>query len=488
MTDDNRHFMSLETLLRYLSEGRFEVPVALQTPVEQIPLLPQHIKDRYGEERESWQESIDELKRKDPLTNEVYNIAKLIEEVFLYRNTGDLIVMEGRDEDFERFSTVPILGYDGERTKREFIVLRGQSVLTALYWSCIDAASPYCIDITSFALKNWRRWFTEQRIDTALRRMRKIDEFFPEDFSSQTSDESMDRDYFLEFLRIGIEEEIMDEERESRKEDGRMIVEHLSSLYRDIECGENHIRMSDIARISGETDDWIWNHATKLVRMDMDAAGIPYEFWLESDSEYDDKLSKTTLKVLELRGDITGLMTRNWVGITVYPNKEAHHTLDVRSFNQVVRSLDEEITALEISLRAVVNLLISGGVREIPQQVIAKVDQRIEDIARRNPAIDPAGFPTLSAKLEHFDLQDIQEVIVSRAHWDKFRFLFRRKETFEANFVQLTDLRNAIRHTRTVDEVTLKGGDYAVAWFKSALKRLADRPDWTPPDADPKEN
>ena len=150
--------------------------------------------------------------------------------------------------------------------------------------------------------------------------------------------------------------------------------------------------------------------------------------------------------------------------------------------------VDEESTALEISLRAVVNLLISGGVREIPQHVIAKVDQRIEDIARRNPAIDPAGFPTLSAKLEHFDLQDIQEVIVSRAHWDKFRFLFRRKETFEANFVQLTDLRNAIRHTRTVDEVTLKGGDYAVAWFKSALKRLADRPDWTPPDADPKEN
>lgn len=489
MPDDNRHFMSLETLLRYLSEGRFEVPSALQTPVERIPVLPQYIRDRYIEERESWQKSIERLKRKAPLLNETHSISRLIEEVFLHRNTGDLIVMEGRGEDFERFSTVPILGYAGERTKREFIVLRGQNVLTALYWSCIDAASPYCIDITSFALKNWRRWFMEQRIDTALRRMNKIDKFFPADPSDQVSEESMDRELLLEFVESGIDDEIRDERKESIEKDGKMIVDHSSSLFRNVQCGENHIQMSKIGKNPKGIDDWIWNHATTLVRMDLEKADIPYEFWLEPDSDYDDKMSKITLNVRELHADIYNeMMTRNWVGITIYPKEESLHTSDVRSFEQVVRSLDAEITALEISLRVVVNLLFSGDIRGIPQHVIAKVDQRIEDIARRNPAIDPAGFPTLSDKLEHFDLQDIQEVIVSRAHWDKFRFLFRRKETFEANFVQLTDLRNAIRHTRTVDEVTLKGGDYAVAWFKSALKRLADRPDWTPPEADPKEN
>ena len=36
-------------------------------------------------------------------------------------------------------------------------------------------------------------------------------------------------------------------------------------------------------------------------------------------------------------------------------------------------------------------------------------------------------------------------------------------------FSQLADLRNTIRHSRTVDEVTLKEGEASVLWFNKVL-------------------
>ena len=38
-----------------------------------------------------------------------------------------------------------------------------------------------------------------------------------------------------------------------------------------------------------------------------------------------------------------------------------------------------------------------------------------------------------------------------------------------AKFGQLADLRNGIRHSRTVDEVTKKEGEAAILWFRQVL-------------------
>jgi len=39
----------------------------------------------------------------------------------------------------------------------------------------------------------------------------------------------------------------------------------------------------------------------------------------------------------------------------------------------------------------------------------------------------------------------------------------------QKRFDQLAELRNGIRHSRTVDEVTRKEGEAALAWFRQVL-------------------
>lgn len=47
---------------------------------------------------------------------------------------------------------------------------------------------------------------------------------------------------------------------------------------------------------------------------------------------------------------------------------------------------------------------------------------------------------------------------------------FSMKPLLAKRFDQLADLRNAIRHSRTVDEVTRKDGEAALAWFRKVLE------------------
>jgi hypothetical protein len=44
-------------------------------------------------------------------------------------------------------------------------------------------------------------------------------------------------------------------------------------------------------------------------------------------------------------------------------------------------------------------------------------------------------------------------------------------ETLSAKFGQLAELRNGIRHSRAVDEITRKEGEAAIPWFEQVLAR-----------------
>ena len=50
-----------------------------------------------------------------------------------------------------------------------------------------------------------------------------------------------------------------------------------------------------------------------------------------------------------------------------------------------------------------------------------------------------------------------------------FEARFANKETLAKRFGQLAELRNGIRHSRTVDEVTRKEGEAALLWFRQVL-------------------
>lgn len=78
-------------------------------------------------------------------------------------------------------------------------------------------------------------------------------------------------------------------------------------------------------------------------------------------------------------------------------------------------------------------------------------------------------YQTLIGKLEYCDLREIQDVITSKTLWTAFEAQFVSKEMLATRFGQLARLRNGIRHTRTVDQVTRMDGEAALLWFKQVL-------------------
>jgi hypothetical protein len=72
-------------------------------------------------------------------------------------------------------------------------------------------------------------------------------------------------------------------------------------------------------------------------------------------------------------------------------------------------------------------------------------------------------------QLEYCDLRELEDIITNKSLWSEFEGLFATKELVSAKFAQLGELRNAIRHSRTVDEVTRKEGEAAILWFDRVL-------------------
>lgn len=60
---------------------------------------------------------------------------------------------------------------------------------------------------------------------------------------------------------------------------------------------------------------------------------------------------------------------------------------------------------------------------------------------------------------------------MSKASWNNFEPHFANKETLISKFGQLAELRNGIRHSRTVGEVTRKEGEAVILWFGQVLNK-----------------
>lgn len=135
-----------------------------------------------------------------------------------------------------------------------------------------------------------------------------------------------------------------------------------------------------------------------------------------------------------------------------------------------IRELDRAIESVELELRRVI-LDTLGDVESVPEHVLGNVNQRIRTAIRKNPALDVEYYQALEGKLEYFDLRELEDTVVSKLAWKRFEPRFGSKGTLATRFTQLADLRNCIRHSRTVDEVTELGGRAAIIWFQKVLGR-----------------
>ena len=122
-------------------------------------------------------------------------------------------------------------------------------------------------------------------------------------------------------------------------------------------------------------------------------------------------------------------------------------------------------------MRSLIEAALASDGTLLPTHIVQKVDERISRATKKNAALDADRYKTLAGKLEYFDLRELQDTITGKALWSRFESRFANKETFAAKVGQLAELRNGIRHSRTVDEITRKEGEAAILWFVQVLGR-----------------
>lgn len=136
-----------------------------------------------------------------------------------------------------------------------------------------------------------------------------------------------------------------------------------------------------------------------------------------------------------------------------------------------LRQLDDDIEAVELRLRALVTSQLDNSLDELPHHVRTKIDDRVASALKKQPGIDGEQYASLSRALEHADLRELQDAITNKALWSRFEPFFRSKQQLAIRFNQLAELRNTIRHSRALTNVTRKEGEAAIDWFSTVLPR-----------------
>ncbi len=136
-----------------------------------------------------------------------------------------------------------------------------------------------------------------------------------------------------------------------------------------------------------------------------------------------------------------------------------------------LRDLDVNIESVELRLRTSIGVALDGDPSMLPSHVRQRIEERLRQAAKKDAALDSDHYESLEGKLEYADLRDLQDTITNKGLWQRFVGRFVNKETLVRRFGQLADLRNGIRHSRSVDEVCRKEGEAAILWFEQVNGR-----------------
>ena len=137
-----------------------------------------------------------------------------------------------------------------------------------------------------------------------------------------------------------------------------------------------------------------------------------------------------------------------------------------------IRDLDQDIERIELALRKLVASVLGDDDNRLPNHVQAKISQRSKSAQRNDPMI---GLQTLQDKLTFADLREIQDTIVSKRNWALFVGVWKNKNDLEVRFQQFANLRNCLRHSRPIDEITRRDGEVAILWFQRTLNAVGIR-------------
>jgi len=135
-----------------------------------------------------------------------------------------------------------------------------------------------------------------------------------------------------------------------------------------------------------------------------------------------------------------------------------------------LRELDQRVENVELTIRKMIVNGLDGDIGRIPGHVEQKISERLQSALKKSPGIEREEFQNLQRRLEYADLRELQAIITNGALWSNFQGRFTSKEALDQKFSQLAELRNGIRHTRTINEVARKEGEAAIIWFEEVLR------------------
>lgn len=133
--------------------------------------------------------------------------------------------------------------------------------------------------------------------------------------------------------------------------------------------------------------------------------------------------------------------------------------------------LDGRIENIELKLRGLIATTLENDVRRLPSNIYQHTKERLADEVRRNAAFDQMRYRGLPARLEFCDLRELESILVNKLLWASFNSRFGTQEALGKKFGQLTALRNALRYSRHIDEITYKEGEAGIIWFERVLEK-----------------
>jgi len=136
-----------------------------------------------------------------------------------------------------------------------------------------------------------------------------------------------------------------------------------------------------------------------------------------------------------------------------------------------LRELDVDVESIELRIRSVIEESLENNVNLLPPHVMQRTSERVQRAERQNAALDGQRYTTLAGKLEYCDLRELEDIIAGKALWSRFEQRFGSKESLATKFSQLAALRNGLRHSRSIDDITRKEGEAAILWFNHTLAK-----------------
>ena len=133
---------------------------------------------------------------------------------------------------------------------------------------------------------------------------------------------------------------------------------------------------------------------------------------------------------------------------------------------------NKTINHLEKKLRTFIDKVFSNTnnlnywKEKIPSDIIQKAKERAGVYVKRNPDFDIGNITNLQ-RLDFCDIMHYSSIILK--NWDNFENSFKSKGEVEKRFNNLKEYRNALVHSRKIDNVIKKEGEAAIEWINKIL-------------------